>query len=157
MICKKCGGNNKDSVKFCAFCGEAMEATPAASGQPANLSAAPAGATGGNPKNTKIIGMVACAVVVIVVVGLLFTLFGGAGLAAGTYYGEGTEALRGTFLDSYYEVKGNSATLHPAGPKYRIKIDGDKITFSADGQSIAGRVGKDRKSFTLSGLTYKKQ
>lgn len=78
MTCQKCGGVNKETVKFCAFCGEAMGPTPAAASQ----AAAPAGEKSANEKKQKMIGMAACAVVAIVLVGVLVSFLGGSAKSA---------------------------------------------------------------------------
>lgn len=87
MFCPKCGAKNPDGAKFCGACGEPFRSAPAPAPAAAPASAAPGAApttfpqaapTTGKTLPKKTIAIVAGAVVVVVaVVAVALTLFGG--------------------------------------------------------------------------------
>ncbi len=74
MFCGKCGTKNNDGVTFCAGCGASLN------GRQPERAHSPAARNASN-KNQKI-GIIAVAVAAVVIISLIFTLFGGRGYKA---------------------------------------------------------------------------
>ncbi len=93
MFCGKCGNNNPDTSAFCLNCGNQLKTAPAAEPE----------MTEAERKHYRNIGMIATGIFAVLVIALVFALFGGKGGAGSP------EKLVKQYMNAY--SKGNAAKI----------------------------------------------
>lgn len=169
MNCPNCGAQLPDGATFCTACGTPIQqAAPDMYAQPENAYAQPAyeAAQPAAPKSKKglIGGIIAGVVVLAAILVVLFVFVLGGGKLDGKYVCKDFAAFG---MDMYIEIDGDKFTMVSAyedekeSEEGTVKVDGDKISLTVDGETLDAKYDKKEKTITISesgiSLTFTKE
>ena len=161
MFCGKCGTQVENSEKFCGSCGAVSNQQPVVQTNQANQTMVTQ-----TPKatNNRLIGIIACAVVLVIVIIGAVAIFGGGGLS-GKYVS--TQQTNNVGDRNYIQFSGgNKVFVYDHGLSFNgtYEINGDRLIIRYMALGYENRddftLSSNRKSFTGKGYisgTYVKK